>query len=223
MTKCICGSITTGEKSIHVCANNGMQRAAFNLLNRLFGAQQIQIVFDIFIENILSELVHLPQDLILVFRQTCLTIAIWTIECDIDWLVSLLLNVIHGTPGPCIAVTLFLTLFLQSLLLCNPIHDFIVLATFMKIRWHILNQSRSAPVLKILQATLPFEVYTPRIQLTWSWKCKWVLRTTRNLAKVMICCANLHRLIRSGTSMACKCNGSTCLRIISFFIINIFL
>jgi hypothetical protein len=84
MTKCICGSITTGEKSIHVCANNGMQRAAFNLLNRLFGAQQIQIVFDIFIENILSELVHLPQDLILVFRQTCLTIAIWTIECDID-------------------------------------------------------------------------------------------------------------------------------------------
>lgn len=49
MTKCISRAIAAGEEAIHVSANDSVQRAALDLLDRLFGAKQIQVVFDVFI------------------------------------------------------------------------------------------------------------------------------------------------------------------------------
>ena len=49
-----------------------------------------------------------------------------------------------------------------------------------------------------------------------------MLRAARHLAEVVALRAELHCLVRPGSSVACQSNGSTCLRIEAFLVVDEF-
>ena len=162
------GAISAREETVHVGAHNGVQRAALHLLDRLLGLEEVQVVGYVFVQDVLRELVHLPQNLVIVFWQSGLPVSVVGARVrgrHVHGLVWLLRGVEHASSGSgCVGVALVLScsrLLGHSLLFFDTVHDLVELATLEEARRHVLDEGRPAPVLEVLQATLSLEVDAP--------------------------------------------------------------
>lgn len=171
-----------------------MQRAALDLLDAFLGKQQVQVGDHVLAEDVLREPIHLAEDLVVVLRKARLVLRILA-GAQVHRLVRLVAK--EAPHGSDVLRLRKIALLQQLLLLFDSVHGLAQLAAFLEYGRHVLDESRSAATLIVLQAELALEVDAPRVDVTVAGHGEAMLCTARHLRDLMLLLAQLHSLIGS--------------------------